>query len=98
MSDPGAWQAVSERQPTLAHLNAGAAAVEVLAGIRTVRAFSQETAEGVRHEDAVLRATTPGLAPVSVSDWNDGVAQTRRLQVLVGAGLVSAEEAARLTS
>src|SRR5437868_4121488 len=49
-------------------------------------------AEGVRHEDDVLRATTPGLVPVPVRDWADAVEQTRRLmsegvRVITGAAL-----------
>jgi ATP-binding cassette subfamily B protein len=39
-----------------AHANAGAAASEVLAGIRTVRAFSQEEAERVRYGRLTARA------------------------------------------
>ena len=44
-------------------------------------------AEGARHEAALLRATTPGLAPVPVRDWDDGVMQTRRL-MQAGAGVI----------
>ncbi len=52
----------------------------------------RQLAEGVRHEDDVLRATTPGLVPVPVRDWADAVAQTRRLmaegaRVIAGAAL-----------
>ena len=39
-----------------AHAQAGAAATEVLAGIRTVRAFSQEPAERSRYDRAMARA------------------------------------------
>jgi len=39
-----------------AHSDAGAAATEVLAGIRTVRAFSQEPAEGTRYDRQMVRA------------------------------------------
>jgi len=39
-----------------AHAEAGAAATEVLAGIRTVRAFSQEAAECDRYDRQLLRA------------------------------------------
>src|SRR5438445_10780845 len=39
-----------------AHADAGAAATEVLAGIRTVRAFSQEDAERVRFDRLMGRA------------------------------------------
>ena len=39
-----------------AHGEAGAAAAEVLAGVRTVRAFAQEPAEGVRFDRQLARA------------------------------------------
>jgi ABC-type multidrug transport system fused ATPase/permease subunit len=39
-----------------AHAEAGASATEVLAGIRTVRAFSQEAAELVRYDTQLVRA------------------------------------------
>lgn len=39
-----------------AHSEAGASATEVLAGIRTVRAFSQETAEAARYDRQMARA------------------------------------------
>ena len=66
------------------HADAGAAAVEVLAGIRTVRAFSQEPAEGVRHDGLVARALEFGRRK----------AQARAL--LGGASLIASELAALL--
>ena len=47
---------VLARDVQTAHGEAGAAATEVLAGIRTVRAFSQEPAEGVRFDAQMTRA------------------------------------------
>jgi ATP-binding cassette subfamily B protein len=47
---------VLARDVQTAHGEAGAAATEVLAGIRTVRAFSQEPAEGVRFDSQMTRA------------------------------------------
>jgi len=66
------------------HADAGAAAVEVLAGIRTVRAFSQEGAERIRHDGLIARALEFGRRK----------AQARAL--LGGASLLASELAALL--
>ena len=56
-----------------AHSEAGAAATEVLAGIRTVRAFSQEPAERSRYERQMTRALEFARRKVQARAWLGGV-------------------------
>jgi ABC-type multidrug transport system fused ATPase/permease subunit len=56
-----------------AHSDAGAAAAEVLAGIRTVRAFSQEAAERSRYRRQMVRALEFGRRKVQARALLGGV-------------------------
>jgi ATP-binding cassette subfamily B protein len=56
-----------------AHSEAGAAATEVLAGIRTVRAFSQEAAERSRYDRQMARARDFGRRKVQARAMLGGV-------------------------
>ncbi|HZR22606.1 MAG TPA: ABC transporter transmembrane domain-containing protein [Vicinamibacterales bacterium] len=56
-----------------AHADAGAAASEVIAGIRTVRAFGQEAAESTRYERSSARALEFARRKITAHSILDGV-------------------------
>ena len=77
-----------------AHADAGAAASEVLAGVRTVRAFAQERHERARYEQALRRAYDAARRKVQARALLGGVSliageSAALLAIWVGGSLIS---------